>query len=98
MTDSPLNHFGRTAVLLFFASMCAGRATGQIVHPYASGAIEASSTGVHSISSGASLTFDNTSDDAMVLRVVGEAGWFLRPNIAIGGQVDLPIGRTAIIQ
>jgi hypothetical protein len=96
--DSPLNHFCRTAVLLLVASMCAGSANGQVVHPYVSGAIETSSTGVHSISSGASLTFDNTSDDNRGLGVVGEAGWFLRPNIAIGGQVDLPIGRTAIIQ
>lgn len=98
MTASVLSRFCRTAVLLFIASTCEGPASGQVVHPYVSGAIEASSAGVHSLNSGASLTFDNTSDDNMVLGVVGEAGWFIRPNIAFGGQVDLPFGRTAITQ
>ena len=34
----------------------------------------------------------------MLLGVVGEVGWLLRPNIAIGGQVDLPFRRTTITQ
>ena len=86
-----LNPTARVVVFLLAALSCSRLANAQSLHSYAGGAIEMSSWGTHSWISGPSLSYDNASDDTMVIGLVGEAGWLLfGPNVAIGADIALP--------
>lgn len=90
----------RTASLpLFFLAWlgCSPPAIAQDTHPYASGAIEMATWGVHSWLDGSpSLTFINSSDDGTVLGVVGEAGVFFGRNVGVGAEIDVPLARAGV--
>ncbi len=88
----------RFAVFLVAALSCPAPARAQSPHPYAGGAVEISSFGVHSWSGSPSVTYTNTADDPAVIGIVGEGGVFLGNNIAVGAEVDMPLGRTGLTQ
>jgi hypothetical protein len=90
--------FARAPVILlaFLSSTTLARA--QESHPYVGGAIEMSSWGTHSWTGSASESYQNTSDDSAVLRLICEAGWSPTPNSAIGAELDLPFARNKILQ
>lgn len=97
---SACNEVMRRAALPLFLLALLGRcspALAQETHPYASGAIEMATWGVHSWVGGSpSLTFINSSDDGPIFGMVGEAGVFFGRNVAVGAEIDVPLGRAEV--
>jgi hypothetical protein len=88
----------RALVIVWAVLSSCGTATAQDVHPYVGGAIEVSSFGTHSWTGSPSLSYNNATDDSMVVGIVGEGGAFFGSNVAIGAEINLPVGRSDIAQ
>jgi hypothetical protein len=88
----------RSAVFLLAALGSSRIVSAQNVHPYVGGGIEMSSFGTHSWEGSPSLSFDNATDDSIVIGLGGEGGVFLGTNVAVGAEVNVPFGRGGITQ
>jgi hypothetical protein len=96
MTASRLNVGARPTLFLLAVLGCARLASAQDTHPYASGAIEMSTWGVHSFMGAPSISYQNTSDDTKVVGIVGEGGMFLSRYVAVGAEIDIPFRRNGV--
>ena len=96
MTATTLKRILCPAILLVAELCCSTRGSAQEMHPYAGATVEISTWGVHSWSGCAALTYNNTSEKTSVIGSVGEAGWFMGRNVAVGAEFEWPGGRNNV--
>jgi hypothetical protein len=87
----------RTVALLLAVLGCGRLTSAQDSHGYIGGAIDLSTFGVHSFETGGpGSTYFNTADDPTVVGVIVEGGWFVSRNVALGAEIDIPVGRAGV--
>jgi hypothetical protein len=96
MTITKVDLIVRRVIFLAAVLCCSRLGSAQEMDPYAGATVEISTWGVHSWSGSPSATFGNTTDDTNVIGIVGEVGWFLGRNLAVGAEVEIPFGRTNV--
>jgi hypothetical protein len=97
MMGNRLSLVVRPLIFLAILLLCAKMSVAQEVHSYVGGAIETFTSRVHSfISGGPDVSYNNTSDDTSVTGIVGEAGVFLKRNVAVGAEFEVPFGRRNV--
>jgi hypothetical protein len=91
------SRLGRAVVFLFAILGCGRLAGAQDSSLYVGGALELSTFGVHSFETGGpGSTYVNTTDEPVVVGVVVEGGGFVSRHVAVGAEIHVPVGRTAV--
>jgi hypothetical protein len=96
MTSVASKAVARPVFFLLAVLGCSRIVGAQDLRPYAGGAVEVSTWGVHSWSGSPSLTYNNTSEDTKVAVIAGEVGLFVGRNVAFGAEINIPFGRSTV--
>src|SRR5436305_8080220 len=92
-----LNRAARGIVFLFAVLGCGRLASAQDSHTFVGGAVELATFGVHSFDAGGpGSSYVNTTDDPAVIAAILEGGRFVNRRIAVGDEIDIPVGRAAV--
>jgi hypothetical protein len=95
---STLHESTRSVLLLLAMLSCAEPTMAQEQRLYVGGGIDISTFGTDSWDGSPSLTYTNSTDDAMAAGIAAEGGVFLGRSTAVGAEVNLPLGRSDVTQ